>query len=1142
MSCNLRPVIVILPGGCLGGQVIKLSCKSPLEEIFYSFSVVNRMRVTDSIVYVVGQPSDPAMTIDEITFTGQTFKCRISGGSLNTRTGIRFVIKTKENEVIEFVCTLSIMPEGIVSQEKEDKIVLGDTGPAGTITIGKVSTVSPDQPAAVTNVGIPSAAILNIDIPHGEHGITPTIVAGKTTTLPSGQDANVTATTSGTTTTFNFEVPQGLKGDAGSRWYSGITEPDETVGREDERGIPRPGDMYLLLNSDGHNASTYILTNDDKWEGPLATVSGPQGAPGKDGITPTIQVGKINTIPVDQPASVTATTNETTTTFDFSIPEGKQGASFTNDGTVDLSVKSIISDDGLIQSDGNGNFTIYKSITNLEGEVSLVPTFKITPKGSVIDDNNLQSIFSTLDGNFSIDSDGNIHSKGGIFVDNRNIISGGEGTLKLQALQVGQLNDSGKSGFISLRDGKTSNLSDASISIIEGSGEKDKLDSGIMRLSSKEINIVGNLSFGTNGSKIKNNGIAELSCIELGSNATQAGYIDFHTAYLNADGNANDYDARVAVDNISGLNGRGNLSIIAGLVKTSSNFTVGKNLIATGTTSLDGDKIQTDGKGNINISSGINAAGGWFKVNGNGSLTNRCIELGGNGMEAGYIDFHTTYLNADGKANDYDVRVTVDNTPGLTSPGMGRLRILGDIIATKSLNIGDSSAIQNQLTVGRVFQSIGFSQFDSNTIFTDGKGMMSFYDQTNKKTIVSISYNDGINVKEGSSLTLSNYTSDGSTKSARLRYTGTPTENIVSVDSTDSTGATIVCNKVNTSRLTSIYNDNTYTRLCPVIYDALQAVGSDNGLPKTVTTGYVVACKNFTVNGKISQDTLFVRANKDYPSMLTDWDVIGLFTQNVNVEDLKDGNIELNVKTIASDNGLIKSDGKGNLKAATIISQLPLTTDINVADLKPRMQAWNEAQNTPCWWDGDNWNGAISSSKSSDTFTYVGSGFLLLGRGNSYAQPAWVAVNEGALPPKTSMGEGYQFWNNSKSLWVSPTDGVLHLDYNILFNDNSGTGVDGTIFKEHDELWVCVCKKTNPAIWLPSSLMKHDLKPYSILKSDDTTVYKPSGILNGSLSYPVKAGDQLQIKVAWFPKQLFSSSDWSQRIQISEGRFSFYVS
>ncbi|CAI3932739.1 hypothetical protein [Commensalibacter papalotli (ex Botero et al. 2024)] len=1165
MSCNLRPVIVILPSGCLGNKVIELPCKSPIEEIFYNFSVVNRMKATDSIINIVGQPSDQKMTIDEITFTGKTFRCCIGGGSLNTKTGIRFLIMTKENEVIEFVCTLTVMSEGIISQEQEDKIVLGDTGPAGTITIGKVSTVSPDQPAVVTNVGIPSAAILNIDIPHGEEGVTPTIIAGTTTTLSAGQDAKVTAVTSGTTTQFNFALPQGFKGDAGSWWYSGIKAPDETVGLEDKRGMPRPGDMYLLLDNDGHNASTYIFTNDNKWEGPLATVAGPQGAPGKDGltptiaigkietlnsdleataeiitdgnnnnilnlglvkgkqgITPTIQVGTVSTISDDQLAAVTATTNQTTTTFDFSIPQGKQGVSFINDGTVDAKVKSIVSDDGLIQSDGNGNLTFYKNQTNSTGEVSLVTAFKITPKGNVIDDNNLYSILSIVDEKFTIDCEGNIYSKGGIFVDNGNIISGGEGTLKLQALEVGQVNNSGKSGSISLRDGKTTNQSDASISVLDGSGEKDKFDSGTIRLSSKEVNIVGLLSFGVSGSKIKNNGAAELSCIELGNNSTGAGYIDFHTTYLNEDGKANDYDARVSVDNISGLNGKGNLSIIAELVRASSNLTVGKNLIAVGTASLDNDKIQTDGKGNISISGSISAASGYCKIAGNGSLNARCIELGGNGMEAGYIDFHTTYLNADGKANDYDVRVIVDNTSGLTSPGMGRLRVIGDITATKSLNIGDSLSIKNQLTVGGLFQAQGYSQFDNNTIFTDGKGKMSFYDQTNKKTKIYMSYNDGINVQEGLPLTLSNYTSDGSIKSARLRYTGTLTDNIVSIDSTDGTGAMIACNKIKANRSISTYNDNTYTRLCPVIYDASVAIGSDNGLPNTVTTGYVVACKNLMVNGKVSQDILFVRANKDYPAVLTDWDVIGVSTLGLKIDDLQDGHMELKVKTI--------------------ISQLPLTTDISTTDLKPRMQAWNEAQNMPCWWDGDHWNGTISSSKSSDTFTYIGSGFLLLSRGNSYVQPAWVAVNEGALPPKTSMGEGYQFWNNSESLWVSPTDGVLHLDYNISFNDNSGTGVDGTIFQEHDELWVCVCKKTNPAIWLPSSLVKHSLKPYSILKSDNKTVYKPSDILNGSLSYPVKAGDQLQIKIAWFPKQLFTSSDWSQRIQISEGRFSFYVS
>lgn len=47
----------------------------------------------------------------------------------------------------------------------------GATGPAGTITVGTVSTGAPGSSVVVTNVGTPENAILNFTIPEGEQGI-----------------------------------------------------------------------------------------------------------------------------------------------------------------------------------------------------------------------------------------------------------------------------------------------------------------------------------------------------------------------------------------------------------------------------------------------------------------------------------------------------------------------------------------------------------------------------------------------------------------------------------------------------------------------------------------------------------------------------------------------------------------------------------------------------------------------------------------------------------------------------------------------------------------------------------------------------------------------------------------------------------
>lgn len=56
----------------------------------------------------------------------------------------------------------------------------GEPGQDATIAIGAVSTVDPDATATVTNVGTPSNAILNIEIPRGQPGQDSDSVIGET--------------------------------------------------------------------------------------------------------------------------------------------------------------------------------------------------------------------------------------------------------------------------------------------------------------------------------------------------------------------------------------------------------------------------------------------------------------------------------------------------------------------------------------------------------------------------------------------------------------------------------------------------------------------------------------------------------------------------------------------------------------------------------------------------------------------------------------------------------------------------------------------------------------------------------------------------------------------------------------------------
>lgn len=48
----------------------------------------------------------------------------------------------------------------------------GKQGPAGTVTVGDTTTVSPNTPASVQNVGTSKSAILEFSIPQGQKGDT----------------------------------------------------------------------------------------------------------------------------------------------------------------------------------------------------------------------------------------------------------------------------------------------------------------------------------------------------------------------------------------------------------------------------------------------------------------------------------------------------------------------------------------------------------------------------------------------------------------------------------------------------------------------------------------------------------------------------------------------------------------------------------------------------------------------------------------------------------------------------------------------------------------------------------------------------------------------------------------------------------
>lgn len=102
----------------------------------------------------------------------------------------------------------------------------GPQGPSGTLEIGSVTTVSASTPASVTNVGTPSAAILNLVLPRGVDGIIggpgPSNVL-EIGTVIEGISASATITGESPSQVLNLVLPQGPEGPEGPQGPPGPT-------------------------------------------------------------------------------------------------------------------------------------------------------------------------------------------------------------------------------------------------------------------------------------------------------------------------------------------------------------------------------------------------------------------------------------------------------------------------------------------------------------------------------------------------------------------------------------------------------------------------------------------------------------------------------------------------------------------------------------------------------------------------------------------------------------------------------------------------------------------------------------------------------------------------------------------------------
>lgn len=183
-----------------------------------------------------------------------------------------------------------------VTQEYQDgKNIMSFTFPkprAATVTIDKVNTVAPDQPASVTNVGTTTDAKLVLNIPQGVQGV-------QGFRGPAGK---------------NFEI---------KRTFKSVQEMNDSKGSGFE-----DGDLTVIASSvdDPDNAKLYI------WDGTnfkyIADLSGAQGIKGDMGPAPVMSVSSVTKLPAGTQPTVAYKKVDGGYSVDYALPQGADGATW----------------------------------------------------------------------------------------------------------------------------------------------------------------------------------------------------------------------------------------------------------------------------------------------------------------------------------------------------------------------------------------------------------------------------------------------------------------------------------------------------------------------------------------------------------------------------------------------------------------------------------------------------------------------------------------------------------------------------------------------------------------------------------------------------------------------------------------------
>lgn len=212
--------------------------------------------------------------------------------------------------------------------------ILQDGGIAATVDVASTTTLDPDTPAYVNNIGDEKHAILQFGIPKGETGAAgvdgvdgqaATISVGSTTTVDPDESAAVVNSGTSQNAILDFSIPQGVQGIQG------------------EQGIsPR---AYVEQTATG----AMIHIDDYMTETNVEVLNGQDGA---DGQAATVSVGTTTTGAAGTNASVVNSGSTSAAVLDFTIPRGADGAAG-RDGSDGFSPVATV-----VQNTGSATITI----------------------------------------------------------------------------------------------------------------------------------------------------------------------------------------------------------------------------------------------------------------------------------------------------------------------------------------------------------------------------------------------------------------------------------------------------------------------------------------------------------------------------------------------------------------------------------------------------------------------------------------------------------------------------------------------------------------------------------------------------------------------------------------------------------------